>query len=99
MTSAQYVATYAGTAVTRARRRGLARNAAVALGNSGDPRAEPILLRMLNDHDEALARAHAVWGLSVLDGGTYLRKILDRRYCLDADEYVRDEIRTALAGS
>lgn len=95
MTSDEFYATYSGTAVIRAKRAGMARNAAIALGNSGDPRAEAILIRMLRSHDEPLARGHAAWALGNLTLGasqTELRRA-ERR---DNDPYVRGEIRRAL---
>jgi epoxyqueuosine reductase len=48
--------------VERARRRGLLRNTAVALGNWGHPRAVPALTRALCDR-EPLVRGHAAWAL------------------------------------
>ena len=55
-----------GSAVRRAGYEGLLRNVAVALGNSGSPRARPHLER-LAAHDSALVREHAAWGLARLD--------------------------------
>ncbi len=55
------------TALLRAKRRGLARNAAVVLANTANPEATPWLARALRDHDEPLVRAHAAWGLGRLD--------------------------------
>jgi len=52
---------YRGTAVTRAKRRGLARNAAVVLGNRGDRRALPVLERAATQDPEPLVREHASW--------------------------------------
>ncbi len=46
----------------RAKRRGILRNAAVALGNSRDPRALPALENALND-SEPLVREHAQWAI------------------------------------
>lgn len=46
--------------IQRAKRRGLLRNAAVALGNIGDERALPVLENALND-PEPLVREHAQW--------------------------------------
>lgn len=91
----RYVEVFAGTAVTRARRRGLARNAAIALGNSGDPRAEPILLRMLREHDEPLARGHAAWALGHLCGDA-ARPALMRQATVERDATVLEEIQAAL---
>jgi epoxyqueuosine reductase len=53
---------FSGTALTRARRRGLLRNAAIALGNSGDPKALPALRRALDDA-EPLIRDAAAWAI------------------------------------
>lgn len=52
--------------VKRAKRRGLLRNVAVALGNSGDPAKRPVLERLAADEDP-LVREHALWALRALD--------------------------------
>jgi epoxyqueuosine reductase len=51
--------------VKRAKRRGLLRNVAVALGNSGDAAHVPVLERMAEDLDP-LVREHALWALERL---------------------------------
>jgi epoxyqueuosine reductase len=56
---------FAGTAITRARRRGLLRNTAVALGNQRDSSARPVLEQALRD-PEPLVAEHASWGLEQL---------------------------------
>ena len=91
----KYVEVFAGTATTRARRRGLARNAAIALGNSGDERAGPILLHMIQNHDEELARAHAVWALAHLTGRK-ARRSIERILSHERSEMVIVEIQHAL---
>ena len=48
--------------VKRAKRRGLLRNVAVALGNSGDRSKRPVLERLAQDEDP-LVREHAEWAL------------------------------------
>jgi epoxyqueuosine reductase len=53
---------FRGSPVTRANRRGLLRNVAVALGNWGDPAAMPALRRALGDA-EPLIQDHAAWAL------------------------------------
>ena len=53
--------------VKRIKRRGLLRNVAVALGNSGRPEAVPVLTEALAD-PEPLIRSHAVWALAELLG-------------------------------
>jgi len=60
---------YRGSAVLRAKRRGLVRNAAVALGNSGNQLAvAPLAEALASDADE-LVRAHSAWALGQLQGG------------------------------
>ncbi len=53
--------------VRRAKRRGLLRNVAVALGNSGEAAHRPLLERLAADED-AVVREHASWALRRLDG-------------------------------
>jgi epoxyqueuosine reductase len=53
---------FQGTALLRSRRRGLLRNAAIALGNSGDESALPVLRRALED-PEPLVREAAAWAI------------------------------------
>lgn len=48
--------------VKRAKRRGYLRNVAVALGNTGDLQALPVLQNALND-EEPLVREHAKWAM------------------------------------
>jgi len=52
--------------VKRAKRRGLLRNAAVALGNSGNPAGRPALERLADDEDPVV-REHAAWALARLE--------------------------------
>jgi epoxyqueuosine reductase len=51
--------------VKRAKRRGLLRNVAVALGNTGEPTHRPILERLTRDEDPVV-REHARWALEKL---------------------------------
>jgi epoxyqueuosine reductase len=53
---------FKGSPVKRARRRGYLRNVAVALGNTGDLRALPVLQQALDD-EEPLVREHAGWAI------------------------------------
>ena len=65
MDEAAFRARFRGTAMSRARRAGLARNAALLLGNRGEPAAVPALRRALADADEGVRRA-AAWALERL---------------------------------
>ena len=52
--------------VKRAKRRGVLRNVAVALGNAGHAGHRPLLERLAGD-DDPVVREHAAWGLRRLD--------------------------------
>ncbi|HMS00588.1 MAG TPA: tRNA epoxyqueuosine(34) reductase QueG [Anaerolineales bacterium] len=54
------------TPVSRAKRRGYLRNVAVALGNTGDTHALPVLQNALND-DEPMIRNHAQWAIEQIN--------------------------------
>ena len=93
--AAAFRARYRGTAVMRTRRRGLLRNVAVALGNSGNPDAVPPLVAALAD-PEPLVRGHAAWALGRL-GGRTARQALERTRRADVDPGVRAEADSARA--
>jgi epoxyqueuosine reductase len=57
---------FRGTTLMRAKRRGLLRNAALALGNIGDPAALPALRRALED-PEPLVREAAAWAIARIE--------------------------------
>ncbi len=86
---------YRGTAVMRARRAGLARNAAVALGNSGDESAVPPLTQALLGHDLPMVRGHAAWALGRIGGGA-ARRALDLAWMRERDTNAWAEIALAL---
>lgn len=98
MTEGEFRATYAGTAVLRAKRRGLARNAAIAMGNTGDRDMVPVLAKTLQEHDEPLVRGHAAWALGSL-GGTRSRAALDDALSRETNAEALCEIRRALERS
>ena len=77
----------------RTKRRGIARNAAVALGNSGDRAVAPALCEALED-SEPLVRGHAAWGLGRL-GASEAMPVLDRRLQIEQDAFVRKELSLA----
>jgi epoxyqueuosine reductase len=64
---ATFRARYRRTPIWRATPEGLARNAAVVLGNLGDPAARPHLSRAAEAHPSAMVREHAAWALTRLD--------------------------------
>jgi epoxyqueuosine reductase len=85
------------SAIKRAKRQGLRRNAAVALGNLGDPRAIPALKSALDD-DDPVIRGHAAWALGRI-GGPDASAALAARLTTEADTQVADELTHAYAES
>lgn len=93
MTDTEFGETYFGTPVPRTKRRGLARNAAIALGNIGTEADIPVLAAALSNHDEALVRGHAAWALGRLGAAFELRVALPG----ESDVSVQREIEIALS--
>jgi epoxyqueuosine reductase len=86
---------FAKSAVKRTKRRGLVRNAAIALGNSGNPQAVPILARSLMGEPDALIRAHVAWALGEIDDSAARRTLLNADK-VETNPEVRNEIDHAL---
>ena len=92
MDEARYQREFVGTAMRRATRSGMRRNAAVVLGNRGDPRALPPLRAALADED-AVVRGHAAWAIGRIDPRD---PALDRALQKEADALVRTELIRAV---
>jgi epoxyqueuosine reductase len=86
------------TALRRASRVTLSRNAAIALGNSGDARAAAPLSRALSQHPSPVVRSHAAWALGELGAraGIEGKLALEHAERDDADAEVREEAALAL---
>jgi epoxyqueuosine reductase len=95
MSSQTFRELYRGTAVMRARRAGLARNAAVALGNIGTEDDVPPLAQAALGHDLALVRGHAAWALARI-GGHRARLALARAWEGERDAEALAEIAASL---
>ncbi len=67
LTPEEFRRRFRGTALERTRRRGLLRNAALILGNHGDPAALPALRRALED-PEPVVRDAAHWAIRRITG-------------------------------
>jgi epoxyqueuosine reductase len=89
-------ARFRGSPITRAKRRGLLRNVAVALGNLRDLRALPALEGALHDA-EPLIRGHAAWALGRI-GGSGAQQVLQAALGTERNATVREELTSALTG-
>jgi epoxyqueuosine reductase len=90
---ARYEAEFVGTAMRRATRSGLRRNAAIVLGNRGDDAALPALATALRDEDPVV-RGHAAWAIGRIDPR---HDALATAHTNETDERVRAEIADAQA--
>lgn len=72
----------------------LQRNAAIALGNMGDPAAIPHLARAMQD-PEGMVRGYAAWALGRL-GGSQAKQVLESSLACETDDFARKEIQAAL---
>ncbi|MFK7738877.1 MAG: tRNA epoxyqueuosine(34) reductase QueG [Planctomycetota bacterium] len=95
MDEARYDAEFVGTAMRRAKRSGMRRNAAIVLGNMQREDALPALVRALEDKDPVV-RGHAAWAIGRIDAR---HPQLDRALAREDDEQVADELRAAQAPS
>ena len=86
---------FKGSPIKRIKRRGLLRNVAIALGNSGYPQAIPPLIKVLDD-DEPLIRAHAVWALGELSGLEVL-PVLRKKLNNEKEDIVLEELERVVA--
>ena len=66
LTEAEFREKYRGTAITRTKRRGLLRNAAIVLGNNGDERALPPLQLAAEDAEPLVCEA-AKWAIEQIE--------------------------------
>ncbi|QDT18761.1 tRNA epoxyqueuosine(34) reductase QueG [Gimesia chilikensis] len=86
---------FQSTPMSRARRAGLLRNAAIVLGNRGDQSAVPALLGVLND-DEPLIRGAAAWALGRLGAPTTV-ETLQARLEIEIETDVIEELKQTLS--
>ena len=93
MDEACYQAEFTGTAMRRATRSGLRRNAAIVLGNRGDDAALPALQQALGD-DDAIVRGHAAWAIGRIDAR---HPALAFALARETDARVRAELEAAQA--
>jgi epoxyqueuosine reductase len=91
---AEYREVFRGSPLKRARRDGLARNAAIALGNDGTAAGVSALTRALG-HVEPAVRGHAAWALGRI-GGEEARAALLAARSREGDPGTLEEMTRAL---
>jgi epoxyqueuosine reductase len=94
LTEEEFRRRFKGSPLLRAKRRGLLRNVAVALGNLKSRAAVPALARALSD-EEALVRRHAAWALGRIGTSDSLRALAER-LPVEGDPEVKEEIEEAI---
>jgi epoxyqueuosine reductase len=88
-TDEKFRARFRGTPLTRPKRRGLLRNAAVVAANVGCSAAVPVLIERVEHDPEPLIRSHALWALTRLNGRK--ARLLIEQSLDDTDPLVREE--------
>tara|TARA_R110002111_G_scaffold256979_2_gene324631 strand:+ start:126402 stop:127574 length:1173 start_codon:yes stop_codon:yes gene_type:complete len=86
---------FQSTPMSRARRAGLLRNAAIVLGNQGDHAAVPVLLQAICD-SEPLIRGAAAWALGNLGGTEAAVTGLEQRLAVESEAEVVHELQWAI---
>ncbi len=90
---------FEGSPLQRPRRAGLARNAAIALGNRPEHGADPSLLRALSFDPAAMVREAAAWALARTRAHVpTVRAELERAAARESDPAARGEMLRSLAG-
>lgn len=96
-----FAARFRKSPVKRAKRRGMARNVCVALGNWGDPQGLPALQAALGDA-APVVRSHAAWAVGRVmqrHGVAAAADALEAALARETDDGVREEIARARGGS
>jgi epoxyqueuosine reductase len=97
-TDDEFRSRFRGTPLTRPKRRGLLRNAAIVAANIGATDAVPSLISRIENDGEPLIRGHALWALAQLEPK---RAIIAAEHALktDPDLFVRQEAEMVLGPS
>lgn len=96
LSDAQFRSRFQKSPVRRAKRRGLARNAAIALGNRRDARDVDALVQALTMDPDPVVRGHAAWALGRFAGNGQAVRALQGALANEEDSSVRNEIELSL---
>lgn len=95
LTDEEFKQKYANSPVLRAKRKGYLRNVAVALGNTRNSEAIPVLIKALKTDGEPLIRSHSAWALGQI-GSEVSHFALRQAMSTEGDSLVLDEIHAIL---
>jgi epoxyqueuosine reductase len=95
LTEVEFKATFAGSPILRAKRRGFLRNVCVALGNLKRGEAVPALIATLGRDPDPLLRGHAAWALGQIRTRDAERALSEARV-RETDAMVLEEIQAAI---
>jgi epoxyqueuosine reductase len=91
----EFASRFKGRPQKRAKRRGLLRNVAVAMGNQGDSESASVLGQAILNDEDALVRAHSAWALGQI-AGDEARHFLEAAKRTEKNGTVLTEIELAL---
>ncbi|MBO9539235.1 tRNA epoxyqueuosine(34) reductase QueG [bacterium] len=94
-TQEEFSARFKGSPIKRTKRHGMARNAAIALGNLGLSSTVPALAQALREDPDATVRGSSAWALGRI-GGDSAREALEAALETETDPSVIEEVRWAL---
>ena len=97
LTPERFAEAFRRTPIKRVKLGGLLRNACIVAGNSGDATLLPALVRLAS-HELALVRAHAVWAVYRLAGGTQAAALLAAARGAESDPGVLAEYAAEAVG-
>jgi epoxyqueuosine reductase len=95
LNEAEFKATFTGSPILRAKRRGFLRNVCVALGNLRRDEGVPALIARLGKDPDPLVRGHAAWALGQIRTKDAERALSEARV-RETDAMVLEEIQAAI---
>ena len=87
----EFLLKFGHTPLSRAKRKGLLRNALVVIGNQKPEDAPQILHDFAVNEPEPILREHAAWALSCYDSG-HAQELFDRLYSREPDLHCRSQM-------
>lgn len=96
MSTGEFRRKFGRTAAAWRGKKTLQRNAAIALGNTRNPKVVPALAKALSEDAKPVVRGSAAWALGRI-GGDEARAALERARAIEKDVDVLEEIELALA--